>query len=76
MITRETIINKIQQMPEPYLGELYEIIKNFEVARKNEKPKQSLMAKLRSIKMFAPSDFSQTADLFDRSSQQGFINRC
>ena len=64
MITREIIINKIQQIPEPYLGELYEIIKKFEVARKNEKPKQSLMAKLRNIKITAPRDFSQTADLY------------
>ncbi len=64
MITRETIINKIQQMPEPYLGERYEIIKDFEAARQNEQPNQSLMAKLRNIKISAPSDFSQTADLY------------
>jgi hypothetical protein len=64
MITRETIINKIQQMPEPYLGELYEIIKNFEATRQKEQPKQSLMAKLRNIKISASSDFSQTADLY------------
>ena len=64
MITREIIINEIQKMPEPYLIELYEIIKNFETTRKIEKPKQSLMAKLRNIKISAPSDFSQTADLY------------
>ena len=64
MITREIIINKIQKMPEPYLVELYQIIKNFEATRKKEKQQQSLMAKLRNIKISAPSDFSQTADLY------------
>lgn len=64
MITRETIINKIQKMPEPYLGELYKIIKDFEANRQMAKPNQSLMAKLRNIKISAPSDFSQTTDLY------------
>ncbi len=64
MITRDTIINKILQMPEPDLVELYQIIKNFEATRKKDQPQQSLMAKLRSIKISAPSDFSQTADLY------------
>lgn len=63
MINRETIINEIQKVPEPYLGELYKIIKNFEVAKQKVKPKQNLMAKLRKITISAPSDFSQTADL-------------
>lgn len=33
MITRETVINEIQKMPEPYLEDLYEVIKGFEAAR-------------------------------------------
>ena len=65
MITRETIIETIRKMPEPYLGELYEIIKDFEATKKNVKARQSLMAKLRNIKIVAASDFSQTADIFD-----------
>ena len=64
MNNREMIINKIQRMPEPYLLELYEIIKNFEVNKKKAGHKQSLMSKLRSIKISAPNDFSQTADLY------------
>ena len=64
MITRESIIDTIQKMPEPYLLELYEIIKSFEVTKKKVEPKTSLMSKLRSIQISAPSDFSQTADLY------------
>jgi len=64
MITRESIIDTIQKIPEPYLIELYEIIKSFEATKKKVKPKQSLMSKLRSIKISAPSDFSQTTDLY------------
>ena len=63
MITREAIINEIQKIPEPYLADLYKMIKDFE-ADKEVKPKQSLMSKLRSIEISAPSDFSQTADLY------------
>ncbi|MBN2092971.1 hypothetical protein JW964_25335 [candidate division KSB1 bacterium] len=64
MITRENIIDRIQKMPEPYLIELYEIIKSFEASKKKAKSKPSLMSQLRNIKISAPSDFSQTADLY------------
>jgi len=64
MITRKNIIDQIQKMPEPYLIELYEMIKSFEATKKKVEPKLSLMSKLRSIKISAPSDFSQTANLF------------
>ena len=64
MITRQTIIDTIHNAPEPYLGELYDVIKNFIDTKKKVEPKQSLMAKLRKIKISAPSDFSQTADLY------------
>ncbi len=64
MITRESIIDTIQRMPDPYLGELYEIIKNFEAIKKRVESKPSLMAKLRNINISAPNDFSQTADLY------------
>ncbi len=64
MITRESIIDEIQKMPEPYLFELYEIIKRFEATKKKAEPKPSLMSKLRGIQISAPSDFSQTADLY------------
>jgi len=64
MITRETIIDKIQKIPEPYLGELYSVIMDFERIKKKAETAPSLMAALRSIKIYAASDFSQTADLY------------
>jgi len=65
MITRETVIDEIQNIPEPYLVELYKIIKDFEVAKKKPTIKcNSLMYKLRNIKIHAPSDFSLKADLY------------
>lgn len=64
MSNREMIIDRIQKMPEPYLLELYDLIKHFEASKKKVESRQSLMSKLRSIKISAPSDFSQTADLY------------
>jgi hypothetical protein len=64
IITREALIDTIQKIPEPYLGELYEIIKNFQATKKKFETKPSLMSKLRSIQISAPSDFSQKADLY------------
>ncbi len=65
MSTREAIINEIQKIPEAFLEDLYKIIKDFETGKKVEQ-KQSLMSKLRSIKIEAPEDFSQTVDLYPR----------
>jgi hypothetical protein len=63
MITREAIIDEIQKIPENYLADLYKIIKNFE-ADKEMEPKQSLMSKLRNIKIKGPKDFSENIDLY------------
>ena len=63
-LTRETIIDKIQKMPEPYLAELYSVIKDFETIKKKSEAAPSLMSTLRNIKIYAASDFSQTADLY------------
>ncbi len=71
MITRKTVIDEIQKLPEPYLFELYKIIKDFEKTKKEaERQPQSLMAKLRDIKINAPSDFSQTADLYNTGNAE------
>ena len=64
MNSREMIIDRIQKMPEPYLLVLYDIIKHFEASKKKVEPRQSLMSKLRRIKISVSSDFSQTADLY------------
>jgi hypothetical protein len=60
MISREKIIDEIKKIPEQYLLELYQMIKDFEINREIDK-QPSLMSKLRKIKISAPEDFSQTA---------------
>lgn len=72
MITRETVISEIQKIPEPLLDELYRLIKAFEAQKKEDdgEPEQSLMAKLRGIKISASSDFSQKVDLYASGDSQ------
>lgn len=65
MVTREEVIAEIQKMPEEHLDELYKIIKDFEVKDAQEKSNQSVMAKLRQIKISASPDFSIKANLYD-----------
>lgn len=72
MITREAIISEIAKIPEPLLDELYRLIKAFEAKKRddNGEPEQSLMAKLRGIKISASSDFSQKVDLYASGGSQ------
>jgi hypothetical protein len=66
MVTREEIIAEIQKVPEKHLDELYKVIKDFEVnGEEEEESGQSVMAKLRRIKISAPPDFSTKANLYD-----------
>jgi hypothetical protein len=65
MVTREEILFKVQKMPEQYLDELYQIIKDFESRSLPELSDQDVMAKLREIKISASPDFSTKADLYD-----------
>jgi hypothetical protein len=62
MISREKIIDEIKKIPEQYLLELYQMIKDFEINREIDK-QSGLMSKLRKIKISAAEDFSQTADI-------------
>ncbi|MDT4954946.1 MAG: hypothetical protein QOJ02_3084 [Acidobacteriota bacterium] len=66
MVTKEDVIAEIQKIPDRHLEELYRIIKDFEVKdAEEEKSNQSVMAKLRQIKISASPDFSIKADLYD-----------
>jgi hypothetical protein len=65
MVTREEILFEIQKMPEQYLDELYQVIKDFESRSGTELSDQDVMAKLREIKISASPDFSTRADLYD-----------
>ena len=63
MVTREEILVEVRKMPEKYLEELYQIIKDFESRPVTECSDQDVMAALRQIKISASPDFSTRADL-------------
>lgn len=66
MVTREDIVAEIQKVPEKHLEELYRIVKEFEVkGEKEDGADQSVMARLRQIKISASPDFSIKAKLYD-----------
>lgn len=65
MVTREEILVEVRKMPEQYLDELYQVIKDFESRSGTELSDQDVMAKLREIKISAAPDFSTRADLYD-----------
>lgn len=63
MTTKELIRAEIDQLREEDLDELYNLVKNF-IHSKGQSPKQSLMAKLSSIRINAPEDYSTNFDLY------------
>ena len=64
MISREKIIEEIQNVPDELLDELYQLIREFEV-KKEENSEPSVMARLRQIRISASTDFSSKATLYD-----------
>jgi hypothetical protein len=64
MVTREEILVEVRKVPEQYLDELYQIIKDFESRRLPELSDQDVMGKLRQIKISAPPNFSTTAEMW------------
>lgn len=65
MISREKIIEEIEKIPDEQLDDLYRIIKDFEVKKENGQSGESVMARLRKIKISASPDFSMKANLYD-----------
>ena len=65
MVTREEVLAEIQRVPEKYLGELYRIIKSYEENGGDTPHQESVMAKLREIKISASPDFAVSAKLYD-----------
>ncbi|MGI8470294.1 MAG: hypothetical protein ACR2N3_17785 [Pyrinomonadaceae bacterium] len=59
IITKEVIKAEIEKIPDEKLEEFFAVVKEF-----SEPKKESLMAKLRKIKIQAPPDFSQNIDLY------------
>jgi len=67
MINREKIIEEIQKVPDEFLDELYQVIRDFEVKKEGES-EPSVMARLRQIRISASADFSTKASLYDLES--------
>jgi hypothetical protein len=65
MVTREDVVVEVRKVPEKYLDELYQIIKDFETRPEADKTDQDVMAALRRIKISASPDFSTRADLYE-----------
>ena len=71
MVTREEIVVEVRKVPEKYLDELYQIIKDFEARAKSETTDQDVMTALRHIKISASPDFSTKADLYEADDSHG-----
>ncbi len=65
MITREQLISEIQNIPERYLEEIYQILKTFESQPEENRESESVMAQLRRIQISAAPDFSIKASIYD-----------
>jgi len=63
MRTKELIQAEIDRINEEDLDELYSLVKDFTQSKQPSR-KQSLMAKLRRIRIDAPDDFSTNFDLY------------
>lgn len=60
MTIREKILEKVQNLPENVLNDVYDIVEKIEEREKTP----SLMERLRKIKIDGPSDFSRNIDLY------------
>lgn len=69
MVTREKVIAEIKKVPEQHLDELYRIIKEYEVSSEDNGSDESVMARLRQIKISALPDFSTRANLHELEDQ-------
>ena len=65
MISREKIAEEIEKVPNENLDELYQVIKEFGKQSTNGDANGNVVAKLRSITISGPSDFSTTAEIFN-----------
>jgi hypothetical protein len=62
MTTKDLIQAEIEHLSEQELYEVYMMVKKF--TQSKQTGKQSLMSKLRSIRIDAPEDFSTNFDLY------------
>lgn len=64
MITRERLAEEIKKVPDERLEELYRVIKDLEQEKEAVEAGQTVMARLRDIKISASPDFSIKATLY------------
>ena len=69
MVTREEVVAEIQRVPERHLEKIYRIIKNYEENGEQADAPESVMAKLRQIRISAAPDLSTKANLHDLEGQ-------
>jgi len=62
MVTRELIHSEIERLSNDELAELYMAIQQMTRVRRKAKSKKSLMARLKSVSIFAPEDFAANHD--------------
>lgn len=65
MVTREKIIEELEKMPDEHLDEVYKVIKSLETNGTREEAGETVMAKLRKIKISASPDLAIGAKLYD-----------
>lgn len=63
MTTKDLIQSEIDKLDERYLGELYQVVKDF-AQTKAPPRKPSLMSRLKRIQIDAPEDFSINLDSY------------
>ncbi|MCY7376897.1 MAG: hypothetical protein LH472_13135 [Pyrinomonadaceae bacterium] len=74
MNIREEIVEKIQQIPESRLPELYKVVEKLV----DEQPKEGFLKRLAKIKIDGPPDFAENFDLYmngEKSLDDYYKNR-
>ena len=64
MITRENVKAEIDWVQEQYLEVLYKFIKTLQSSDSSDKKHHSLMSKLKTVEIHAPSDFAENIDAY------------
>lgn len=64
VITKEDIKQEIEKVPDEQLESLYKYVRELTEAKPKKQSKETFMAKMRKIKINAPSDFSRDIDLY------------
>lgn len=64
MTTKEKIIEELSRLDEASLSEVHAVVRRLSEPKAELPSQESIMAKLRRIKINAPPDFSKNLDLY------------